>query len=110
MRVFFDNATPRNLTRYLGSRHTVTEARELGWGAIENGELLRKAEDAGFDVIVTPDKNIRYQQNLSNRKIAIVFLGQGQWPLIKPHTAEIVEAVNSATPGSFIEVTIPLPR
>ena len=69
--------------------------------------MLREAEDAGFDLILTSDKNIRYQQNLSGRKIAIVVLGNQQWPDVKLHLQRIVEAVNAATPGRYTEVDIP---
>ena len=74
---------------------------------MENGALLSNAEAAGFDVLVTTDKNISYQQNLSGRKIAIVVLGKGRWSLIEPHVGQVVAAVNAATPGSYTEVDIP---
>ena len=64
MLVLFDNGTPRSLARYLIDRHTVTEARAREWDELENGELLTMAEAAGFEVLVTTDKNLRYQQNL----------------------------------------------
>jgi hypothetical protein len=107
MLVLFDNGTPRTLARYLIDHHTVTEARARGWEELENGELLNKAEDARFDVLVTTDKNLSYQQDLSGRKIAIVVLGQGRWSLIKRCVAQVVAAVNAATPGSLTEVEIP---
>jgi hypothetical protein len=69
--------------------------------------LLTVAEAAGFEVLVAKDKNLRYQQNLAGRKLAVVVLGKGRWSLIKPHVAQIVAAVNAATPGSFAEVEIP---
>jgi hypothetical protein len=69
--------------------------------------LLTAAETAGFDVLLTTDKNIRYQQNLTYRKIAIVVLGKGRWRLIKPMLAEVTAAVNAATAGSYTEVDIP---
>ncbi len=106
MLVLFDNGTPRTLARYLIDRHTITEARARGWEELENGQLLTVAEAAGFQVLVTTDRNIRYQQNLAGRNIAIVVLGKGRWSVIKPHVAEIVAAVNAATPGSFAEVEI----
>ena len=74
-----------------------------------NSNLLKAAEDAGFEVLVTTDKNISYQQNLTNLKIAIVVLGAGRWSLVKPHVAQVVHTVNEATTGSFAEVEIPLP-
>jgi len=70
---------------------------------------LKAAEQAGFDVLLTPDQNMRYQQNLTGRRIAIVVLGKGRWTLVKPHVAQIAAAVNSATPGSYTEIDIPFP-
>jgi hypothetical protein len=75
-----------------------------------NGELLNVAEGAGFEVLVTTDKNLGYQQNLTGRtgrKIAIVVLGKGRWSLIKPHVARVIAAVNEAEPGALVEVEIP---
>jgi hypothetical protein len=104
MLVLFDNGTPRNLARYLIDHHTVTEARARGWDKLENGALLTASEAAGFEVILTTDRNLRYQQNLAGRRIAVVALGKGRWTLIKPHVAKVVAAVNAATPGSYAEV------
>jgi hypothetical protein len=69
--------------------------------------LLTAAEEAGFDMLLTTDKNMRYQQNLEGRRIAIVVLGQQQWPQLRLHIQRVIEAVNGATPGSFAEVDIP---
>jgi hypothetical protein len=107
MLVLFDNGTPRTLARYLIDHHTVTEARARGWEELENGKLLTVAEAAGFEVLVTTDRNLPYQQNLAGRKIAIVVLGKGRWSVIKLHVAEVVAAVNAATPGSYALVEIP---
>jgi len=107
MLVLFDNGTPRTLARFLIQDHMVTEARARGWEELENGELLKKAEAAGFEVLVTTDKNLSYQQNLTGRRIAVVVLGLGRWSLIKHRVAQVVAAVNAATPGSFAEVEIP---
>ena len=74
---------------------------------MENGELLALAEAKGFEVLVTTDQNLSYQQNLKGRKIALVVLGKGQRGLIKPHIPQIVAAVNAATPGSFTGIEIP---
>ncbi|MBV9264994.1 MAG: hypothetical protein JO061_02380 [Acidobacteriaceae bacterium] len=57
--------------------------------------------------MVTTDRNIRYQQNLAGRKIALVVLGKGRWTIIKPHITEIVATIAAATPGSYVEVEIP---
>jgi len=75
MLILFDNSTPRGIARSLHG-HLVTEARERGWDRLSNGELLKAAEQAGFDVLLTPDQNMRYQQNLTGRRIAIVVLGK----------------------------------
>jgi len=87
--------------------HTVRTAFQQGWDRLTNGELLVAAEEAGFELLLTTDKNIRYQQNLARRKIAILVLGQQQWPLLRPHIQRVVDAVNSASPGSFAELEIP---
>ena len=72
-----------------------------------NGELLTAAEQAGFDVLLTTNKNLRYQQNLDARRIAIVVLGKGRWRLIRPMISSVVKAVNAAQPGTYNEVDIP---
>jgi predicted nuclease of predicted toxin-antitoxin system len=104
--ILLDNNVPRGLARALAG-HAVTETRERGWATLKNGDLLTAAEQAGFEVLVTSDKSIKYQQNLAGRKIAIVALGKGRWTLIKPHLAKVVAAVNAAAPASFSEVEIP---
>lgn len=106
MLVLFDHGTPRGLARLLFG-HLVRLAQSEGWDRLGNGELLAEAENAGFEVFVTPDKNIRYQQNLANRKIAIVVIGNPQWPVLRLHAHLVLTAVNAATPGSYTEVDIP---
>lgn len=106
MRVLFDQATPVPI-RSLLEGHEVRTAAQEGWDTFKNGELLAAAEAAGFDVLLTTDKNIRYQQDLSQRKIAIVVLGEQQWPRLRPHIRLVVEAVNLAHPGSYTEVDFP---
>jgi hypothetical protein len=76
---------------------------------LKNGALLSVAEEAGFEVFVTADKNIRYQQNLEGRRIAIVVLTQLRWRLVRTRLPEISAAVNACTAGSYAEVEIPLP-
>jgi len=107
MLVLFDNGTPRTLARYLIDHHSVTEARARGGEQLSNGELLTAAEAAGFEILVTTDRNLRYQQNLAGRKIAVVVLGQGRWRAIKQHIAQVVVAINAARSGSYTEVDIP---
>jgi hypothetical protein len=106
MLIIFDQATPVPIRPYLEG-HTVRTAAQQGWDKLRNGDLLTAAEKAGFDLLLTTDKNIRFQQNLAGRKIAVVVLGQQQWPRLRPHIQRVIEAVNAATPGSFAEVDIP---
>jgi len=103
MLVLFDQATPVPIRLYPVG-HEVRTAAQQGWDTLKNGELLTAAEDAGFDLVLTTDKNMRYQQNLANRKIAVVVLGLQQWPSLRPHVERIVEAINAATPGAYTEV------
>ena len=106
MLILFDNGTPRGLTNFL-TGHSVEEARTRGWEELSNGELIAAAERAGFNVIVTTDKNIRHQQNLNARRIALVVLEHSQWPMVKLVAEKIAAAVNSAAPGDYIEVEVP---
>lgn len=106
MLILFDQATPVPIRPYL-KEHTVRTASEQGWDRFRNGDLLNAAEEAGFDMLLTTDKNMRYQQNLAERKIAILVRGQQQWGLLRPHVQLVVDAVNSVTPGSYAEIEIP---
>jgi len=106
MLILFDHGTPRSVARWLHG-HTVVEAIARGWDRLANGDLLKMAEDAGFDLLLSTDKNIRYQQNLTGRRIAIVILGNPQRPAVHRHINLVIDAVNAATPGSYIEVEIP---
>jgi hypothetical protein len=108
MRVLFDQSAPYGLARYLEG-HSVATAEECEWHRLTNGDLLATAEKIGFDLFLTADKNIRHQQNLSDRKIALIVLGNSPWQIVRLHIAEIGVPVNVATPGSFVEVEIPLP-
>jgi hypothetical protein len=85
----------------------VVEAIERGWDRLLNGELITAAEAAGFELLLTTDKNIRYQQDLKARKIAFVVVGNQQWPTLRRYVERVVAAVNAATPGSYAEVDIP---
>ena len=106
MRILFDHGTPAPLISYLLS-HTVTKARARGWDKISNGELLKAAENEGFDPLLTTDKRIRYQQNLAGRRIAIVVLGNSQWPVLRRYVDRVVLAVNEAKSGSYAVVDVP---
>ena len=106
MRVLFDQATPVPIRLYLEG-HDVRTAAQQGWDTLKNGELLAAAEAAGFDVLLTTDRNMPYQQNLAGRKIAVVVLGVQQWLNLRPNVGRVVEAIKAAIPGSYSEVEFP---
>lgn len=103
MLVLFDQGTPVPLCRYLFP-HSVSTVFEKGWSTMKNGELLRAAEREGFEVLVTTDQNLKYQQNLKERRIAIVVLMTTSWPRIERQVDQVVMAINSAKLGDYIEV------
>ena len=102
MRVLFDQGTPAPL-RHALAPHEVSTAFELGWSNLENGELLREAEGR-FEVFVTTDQNLRYQQNLGGRRLAILVLPTTNWLEIQRHQSEVVAAVSSMQPGDYREL------
>lgn len=106
MLIPFDNGTPAPL-RYALKGHVVVEAIERGWDRLVNDDLIEVAEAAGFELLLTTDKNIRYQQNLTGRKIAFVVVGNQQWPILRRYIDRVAAAVDAATPGSYFEVEIP---
>jgi predicted nuclease of predicted toxin-antitoxin system len=106
VRVLFDQGTPVPLRRLL-TQHEVTTAHERGWSQLKNGELLDSAEKEGFAVLVTTDTNLKYQQNLTSRKLAIVVLTTTSWPRIQRVASTVVAAVEGAAPGTYVEVEVP---
>jgi len=96
MRVLFDQGTPVPIRRFL-THHTVRTAAEQQWTTLENGQMPDAAEANGFDVLLTTDKSIQYQQNLSDRRIAIIVLGEPSWPRLRNHVSRVVKAVDAAT-------------
>ncbi len=106
MLVLFDQGTPVPIRKFL-TGHVVQTTAQRGWDELKNGELLKAAEAAGFEVFLTPDKNIRFQQNLAMRGIAVVVLGNPQWPVLRRHVDRVVAAVKAARPGTYVEVEIP---
>lgn len=108
MLVPFDHGTLKGLVRAL-SGHTIHTAQSKGWDTLSNGALLDAAEEAGFDLLLTTDRRIRYQQNLQARRIALVVLtGSTKWSRVRQQADRIAAAVAAATPGSYAEVEIPL--
>ena len=106
MRVLFDQGTPAPLRHALAG-HAVVTAYELGWATLKNGELLPAAQKEGFEVFVTTDRNLRYQQNLADRSLAIVVLSTTSWPPIQQAVDQIQRALDGCTPATFLELAIP---
>jgi len=96
-----------NLPHLLGSNlegHEVFTVRYKGWAGLKNGELLKTAEDDAFEVLITGDQTLSYEQNLAGRRIAIVVLSSIEWRTVKENLAPIVAALGNAVPGSVQEV------
>ena len=109
MRILYDKNVPVGVRGFLPN-HEVRTFVKLQWpDQLENGELLTMAEQAGFDVMVTSDQNIRYQQNLSGRKLAFLVLGSNIWPIVRQYGAAIAATVDGATPGGYYFIEMPLP-
>ena len=105
MRILFDQGTPVPISPFLKG-HVIQTAAQEKWNTLRNGDLLDAAEAAGFEILLTTDKNLRYQQNLTGRRIAIIVLAKQQWPDVLPHIQQVIDAVNSCTPGSYHEVDL----
>ena len=86
--------------------HLVDTASERGWSDLDNGDLIEKAEQEGYAVLITTDQNMRYQQNLRDRRLAVVILLSTAWPNIRLRTAEIRTALTEIRPGQFKEVPV----
>jgi predicted nuclease of predicted toxin-antitoxin system len=106
LKILFDQGTPAPL-RHALVEHTVGTAFEQGWQTLQNGQLLAAAEAAGFDVLVTTDQNLRYQQNLAQRRLAILVLSTTNWKRIRQHVRLVVDAVAAVTAGQYVELSIP---
>lgn len=105
MKILFDANTPAPLSRFLRG-HDVVRADELGWQALENGALLDAAEKAGFDLLLTCDQNIRYQQSSAGRKLAVVILSSNHWPTVRRTAARIATAVDFVQTGQIVRVDV----
>jgi hypothetical protein len=104
MRILFDQGTPLPLKEHLPT-HTVATAFELGWSNLENGKLLEAAETS-FDLFITTDQQIRYQQNLAGRQLAILVLLSTSWPRIRKCIPQIQDAIEQIKPGDYREINV----
>jgi hypothetical protein len=102
LKILFDQGVPAPLRRNLPG-HIVVTAAEQGWSNLANGDLLRAAESQ-FDAFITTDKNLRYQQNLSERRLAILVLPFANWPKLQPSAHTIAAAIEALSPGSYVEL------
>jgi predicted nuclease of predicted toxin-antitoxin system len=102
MKVLLDACVPRPLRKFLPA-HAVQTAQEMGWGKLKNGALLQAAEPE-FGAFLTSDQNLKYQQNIAGRKLAILVLPTNDWPTIRLHTDEIADKVAALKPGDFVEL------
>ena len=106
MRILFDQGTPVPLRRSL-SGHDVATAYELGWSTLTNGDLIRLAEQEGYELLITTDTNLRYQQNLKDRNLAILVLTTTSWPRIRQVTDRIEATIALIETGGYEELSIP---
>jgi hypothetical protein len=104
--VLLEECTPRAIQKRLPAR-AIRTVQEMGWAGIRNGELLTLAERQ-FDVFVTTDKNLRYQQNLAGRRLAVMLLSSNQVPVVIQLLTAIDAAPNSIQPGDDVEIPLPL--
>jgi hypothetical protein len=101
VKILFDQGTPAPL-RHVLNKHSVATAYELGWTELDNGKLLAVAE-SDFDAFITTDKNLKYQQNLTTRRLAILVLPIANWPQLRMHAERIAATVDTLKPGDFVE-------
>ena len=105
-RILLDQNVPRGL-RNLLTGHDVSTAYQMGWAGLSNGDLLIAAEESGFEAMVTCDQNIRYQQTIARRKIALVVLSTNNWTVLRVSPEPVVEAIARVTEGSVHFVQLP---
>jgi predicted nuclease of predicted toxin-antitoxin system len=106
MQLLLDHNVPVPLRSWLIG-HQVQTAYEQGWAELTNGVLLQMAEDAGFEVMITTDQGIRYQQNLSGRKLTLVVISTNDRTRIRKSKSVVVDAISEMLPGSLVEIRIP---
>ena len=105
MRILFDHDTPRPLRRYL-TEHTVDTTNEKGWAELRNGNLLDNAEREGYQVMITADQSMRFQQNIAHRQMGVIVLLSNRWPDVQMRIEDIRAAIERVRPGELREVSI----
>lgn len=104
MKVLLDENLDHRLRRNLGS-HEVFTTSYKGWDGLKNGKLLVAAESDAFEILLSGDQSLYYEQDLSRRRLAIITLSSVEWRIIKNHLPKIVTAIDNAAPGSFQAVS-----
>jgi len=107
MKIVLDESVPQKLRLLIEGGHTVVTTWYQGWSGLKNGALLTAAEGSGFDLFITADQELTYQQNFTGRKMAVLVLSTNNWDFIKAGIAEIRVAIDAVTPGNYAEVEIP---
>ena len=105
MKILFDANTPAPRARFLRG-HQVVCAHELGWQGLENGDLPDAAENGGFDLLLTCDQNVRYQQNFRSRKLSLLILSSNHWPTLRRVADRIATAVDFVQTGQIVKVDV----
>ena len=105
MRILFDQGTPRQLRNFL-LEHTVDTSAWRGWSELSNGDLLDIAEIEGYDLLITTDRRMRYQQNLAGRRLAVIALLSQSWPYTELSIEEIRTTITEVQPGELREIRI----
>jgi len=108
LRLLFDQNVPAPLAKLLFA-HEVRTAEQMGWQAVSNGDLLAVADRQGFDVLITADQNLRYQQNLTTRRIGLIVLSTNNWNVLRENSLAVLDAVAAAGQGSYLELGLPRP-
>ena len=105
MKILFDQGVPVPLRQSLVG-YSVSTAHEQGWSRLANGDLLAAAEQY-FDVLITTDQNLRYQQNLTGRRLAILVLPTTSWRVIQGHVSLVAGALQNLRSGEYRELVFP---
>ena len=106
MKVLLDESVPQKLRLFIDEVESVETTAFRGWSGLKNGALLDAAEHAGFDLFITADQELEYQQNVAGRRLAVVLLSTNNWAVIHDHVADILRAIKRATQGrvEFVDI------
>ncbi|MEK7486619.1 MAG: hypothetical protein AABZ60_20040 [Planctomycetota bacterium] len=86
--------------------HSIDITYEQGWSNLSNGDLIKTAKREGYQLLITTDQNLRYQQNLAERQLAIIVLLSTSWPRIRLRVKDVQATIDAITLGDYIEIPI----